>query len=348
MSAIEELRQRLAAEAEQKEQDETAKRNAELERQEAIVREQFGDALLDELRATFSYDGRVPQMTLIYRGHEGSFKLSNGLRGDYGLTPEQRLVSWMTQVDRDVVRREAERVSARRVWLAKLRGGMNVSSAGLEFARDSLKCKDLLNDPELAEALEAYGAKVAALEELLAAEQAAQREARERARQAERAQLLTVAATATEWNELWDLADRVSSDYGCRGDLCGDEELVAAYEAAVERVRALEQHREAMLAEAQAEAFRPFDFYRVTEGVIGVLDGEAMVQTATFDSLTAEPDERGFWHPQDRDWPVRVHNLVHVEQITVSEPGEMPRWCPTVETEWGAIRVPPGRQNERA
>lgn len=339
MSAIEELRQRLAAEAEQKEQDETAKRNAELERQEAIVREQFGDALLDELRATFSYDGRVPQMTLIYRGHEGSFKLSNGLRGDYGLTPEQRLVSWMTQVDRDVVRREAERVSARRVWLAKLRGGMNVYSAGLEFARDSLKREDLLNDPELAEALEAYGAEVAALEARWAAEQAAQR-------QAERAQLLTVAATATEWNELWDLADRVSSDYGCRGDLCGDEELVAAYEAAAKRVQALEQHREAMLAGAQTAAFRPFTFYRVTMGIVGVLDGEAMVQTATFDSLTAEPDERGFWHPQDRDWPVRVHNLVHVEQITVSEPGDMPRWCPKVDTEWGAIRVPPGSNGD--
>jgi hypothetical protein len=348
MNAIDELRQRVAAKAEQEKQEQEARHEAEIERVRVVAVAQFGQALLDELNATFRRRDRYVEMVLVYRGEQKAFPVNTheGLRRDFGMTPAERIAAWVNGVDRAIAEREMIRANARREWLANLRGGMRVYIGGDHYARHRITEAGLLDDPEVAEALVAYEAQVAALVAAQKAKEAEGREARKRERQAERARLLEIAATAQTWDALYPLSDRVEDDMYGRGDFSDDAEMVAAYEAARERVTALEAQREKALAAAQTAAFHPFTFYRVTMGIVGVLDGEAIVDTATFDTLSDTPDERGFWHPVDRDWPVRVHNLVHVEQVTVSEPEAMPRWCAKVETEWGAIRVPPGSNGQ--
>lgn len=342
MTAIEELRNWAAAQEEQA----RLKREAEHDARLASFRERvvaaLGQDLLDELEATFEWssNSRGPVVNLYYRDrlYTTASVPSNG-----------DLVRWLTETDQRVAKFEADRLAQRGEWLRTL-DPENVHAQQFypgrpDYVRDQLKQWKLLDDPELAALLAGYTRRVEEHAEQQRAQEAAKREERERERQAERAHLLEVAATALTWDELRPVSDRVTVnwDYGRDGDLADDEELVAAYHEAEERVRLHMEQREAARVAAENAAFHPFVFYRVTMGIIGVLDEEAIVETATFDTLKPEPDENtGFWQPTNRDWPIRVHNLVFVEQITVTQPEEMPRWCKRVDTEWGAIRVPPG------
>jgi hypothetical protein len=114
------------------------------------------------------------------------------------------------------------------------------------------------------------------------------------------------------------------------------DELQSAKQYWLEKEEAIEKKR---LAKAQ-EHFSPFSFYRVHYGVVASDGPETYVQTQSFRTLHPEPTN-GWWQPILDRPPVKIAHLAKIERIDVTAPDEVPGWCPTVETEWGYIYVPP-------
>lgn len=109
----------------------------------------------------------------------------------------------------------------------------------------------------------------------------------------------------------------------------------AEWQADVERKRIL----------LEAELFRPFDYYTVHYGVLGVDDdGERMVATETFESLADAPGEDGYWTTV-RGQRVKPTFVALIERNDVPTVPEMLRlrWKHRLQrsTEFGSIYVSP-------
>jgi len=108
----------------------------------------------------------------------------------------------------------------------------------------------------------------------------------------------------------------------------------------VKTEQAQREEKETKRIKAEQDAFKPFVYYQVTYGVV-VSDGdERMVDLNYFDCLRDLPFADGYWLTVE-GIEKRVEHLVSVKRQRVKSMDEMPHWVPTVETEWGLIRVPP-------
>jgi hypothetical protein len=109
---------------------------------------------------------------------------------------------------------------------------------------------------------------------------------------------------------------------------------------AVKAERAAQAEREKKLAEAQRAVFYPFVWYVVQYAVVATDDeGNREADQASFSCLSDEPGPDGYFatvHGKS----VKPGFITLVERMVCNDSEHLPYWCPTVETEWGTIRVP--------
>lgn len=105
----------------------------------------------------------------------------------------------------------------------------------------------------------------------------------------------------------------------------------------------LARHAELEQARVDMErvAFEPFTWYKVYYALFATDDeNEHFVEQGSFECMSDQPTSDGYFQTV-RGKSVKPNFVTRVERMTCESVDKMPRWCPTVETEWGTIRVAP-------
>lgn len=286
------------------------------------VRAKFGPAL-DELSPIFSYDNQ-PVVTLTYRGSERAYGKQ--------ITPD-KLAEWMDYVDAESIKNEQYSQSKRAQVLARM---SHEPTSDSDWWTDEIAKYNLEEFEDVRLALEAYKVKV----ETLRQREEQKRLEKEAAKLAEWTQAIQIAGTMedrSQWHRLqeWfnsNLYDFPSSEVY--------NELDEALARADERIRHIEAEQEQKRARVEAARFYPFRWYSAVYGVVASDDNETYVEQEEFRSLRADQDPGGWWHGVYGK-AVRLAHLIKVERNECRSIEDLPDWCPSENTEFGRIRVPP-------
>jgi hypothetical protein len=335
MSALADLRV-VVAEQKRRKQEELAaeKRRWRGEKLGQFMREVTNRCLpelLMELQADFlPYDDSVdkPHLILTYRGHSETFWSDTS----FILNLPHSIVDWVNQVDVLIAEKERLRLEMKKAMVQALDDAQ--SAYQVEQAKTTIEKHGLMEFPSVYDAMQAAMERVAAI----------RRQEEEEACKAAEYLLTEVLEMSLEtgWaSRLEDIErDLCHMDYNLLGQALVTE-ILDAIEATNTRLNKEYEQREARRIQAQAEAFHPFYYYRIHYALVVLEDDDQFVGTHSIHSLSPDPDEDGWYVDVHYKQRQRLSHVCRVEQFVISEPDNIPFWCPTRETEWGVIRVPP-------
>jgi hypothetical protein len=274
---------------------------------------------------------------------------------------EIKLAAWMDEVDAWYVEREGKRDELVAKLQEVLGGDPFYDTWGqIQYAANDLgkKAGEWLygDDEEIQELLGQALAKVEALQEKARRQAEEEQRRKQEAAQAQAEALLKALEQVQTWGEL--LQVELSAPARPYFDAYIEKLVIPytnetlkrvydAYEAARVRAREHREKTEAARQQAEREAFFPFLYYRVHYGIVAVdVDGDCYVDTRTVDVLHVPlipilPFSRRWWSPADGSDEMQLLHVVRIDRVRVESVDQMPHWCPTWVTEFGAIRVPP-------
>lgn len=331
MSALADLRSVVAEQKRRKEEElEAYAQQKQREKFEQFKREVNGRCspeLLLELQAEF-HDANPPYLTLTYRGHSHSWDLGDSFIS----TLPHSIVGWVNQVDGLIAEEERIRLEIKESVVQTLDNAQ--SAYQVEVVKETIEKYRLMEFPTVYEAMQATMERV---EEIYQQEHDAACKAIEALLDEVLEMQLEVGWASRLENIERDLGHM---DYNLLGQALVDE-ILDAIEATRERLNKEYEQREARRIQAQAEAFYPFYFYRIHYALVVLEDDEQYVGTHSIHSLSPDPDEDGWYTDVQYNQRQRLKHVCRVEQFSISEPDNILFWCPTRETEWGTIRIPP-------